>query len=199
MSAEGYVDRCIECGEEIVWAATEARWRCRRSGGHAAATKVPVQPAKDDDDSAAELAAVRQELEDTRSMLDTVRAQRDEANELLLDAKATVSMLRRKLNRQQTPTLRAEHTGYCDSTRLGGTGDVVHCALDAGHTTLHQDASLHYTWTDNDATADRCTAEYRGVYSGIQYRCHLPAGHDGQHRAEHVGTFSSHDDVEAGA
>ncbi|QCG77876.1 hypothetical protein SEA_SMOKINGBUNNY_65 [Gordonia phage SmokingBunny] len=96
---------------------------------------------------------LHQELVDTRARLNAVRQQRDEATQQLLDERATVSLLRRKLARQ-TALRYASRIGYCDSafTPPDG-GDTLTCALDAGHpTNLHHDAGNTWAWTTDGAT-----------------------------------------------
>ncbi|AXH46004.1 hypothetical protein KNT96_gp66 [Gordonia phage KimmyK] len=97
--------------------------------------------------------AAENKIRDLELRLNAVRQQRDEATQQLLDERATVAVLRRKLDQ------RAEGIGYCDSTFTAPDGSVFACALDAGHrANLHRDASLHYAWDDNakPPTVERC-------------------------------------------
>ncbi|QDB74743.1 hypothetical protein SEA_BARB_67 [Gordonia phage Barb] len=88
--------------------------------------------------------AAENKIRDLELRLNAVRQQRDEATQQLLDERATVAVLRRKLDQ------RAEGIGYCDSTFTAPDGSVFACALDAGHrANLHRDASLRYAWDDN--------------------------------------------------
>ncbi|QZD98814.1 hypothetical protein SEA_PINKCOFFEE_67 [Gordonia phage PinkCoffee] len=88
--------------------------------------------------------AAENKIRDLELRLNVVRQQRDEAVQQLLDERATVAVLRRKLDQ------RADGIGYCDSTFTAPDGASYVCALDAGHrANLHRDASLRYAWDDN--------------------------------------------------
>ncbi|AOE44976.1 hypothetical protein SEA_TWISTER6_67 [Gordonia phage Twister6] len=121
-------------------------------------------------------------IRDLELRLNVVRQQRDEAVQQLLDERATVSLLRRKLDQ------RAEGIGYCDSTFTAPDGASFVCALDAGHrANLHRDASLRYAWDDNaKPPVVDCGATTHMDSTGTDHRCHLPAGHVGQHHDPRV-------------
>ncbi|QDB74934.1 hypothetical protein KNU57_gp66 [Gordonia phage Valary] len=120
--------------------------------------------------------AAENKIRDLELRLNAVRQQRDEATQQLLDERATVAVLRRKLDQ------RADGIGYCESTFTAPDGSVFVCALDAGHrANLHRDASLHYAWDDNAKPPvepndpDACGAE-------TDYGpCVRLEGHDGLH------------------
>ncbi|QLF84110.1 hypothetical protein KNV15_gp64 [Gordonia phage Jambalaya] len=103
--------------------------------------------------------AAENKIRDLELRLNAVRQQRDEATQQLLDERATVSLLRRKLARQ-TALRYASRIGYCDSTFTPPDGGgTLTCALDAGHrANLHRDASLRYAWDDNakPPAVERC-------------------------------------------
>ncbi|QAX92875.1 hypothetical protein KNU39_gp64 [Gordonia phage Mutzi] len=122
-------------------------------------------------------------IRDLELRLDAVRAQRDAAVQQSLDHAATIAVLRRKLDQ------RADRIGYCDSTFTPPDGgDTLTCALDAGHrANLHRDASLRYAWDDNaKPPVVDCGATTHMDSTGTDHRCHLPAGHVGQHHDPRV-------------
>lgn len=124
-------------------------------------------------------------IRDLELRLDAVRAQRDEATQQLLDERATVSMLRRKLNQQQPPRLRADQLGYCDNV---SPETHRHCTLPHGHSGIHQDSGSVF-WPnreDQGPVVDGHGVEHNDMRdecgaAGRDGPCTRDEGHDGAH------------------
>ncbi|QJD51559.1 hypothetical protein SEA_SALVADOR_64 [Gordonia phage Salvador] len=127
-------------------------------------------------------------VQDLELRLNVVRQQRDEAVQQLLDERATVSLLRRKLGQ------RTDGIGYCDSTFTPPDGvDTLTCALDAGHSTnLHHDAGNTWAWTtDGGQVVGIIDGGVRCGRSGTNGPCVRPESHDGLHSDRHGGVWAN--------